>query len=79
VGRTADVFTLTEASGKTHRLTGDTSKLADHVGHQVSITGSESPGAPGAPTSGATSGVAGGANKFFVDKVTMIASSCPNK
>ena len=79
VGRSSDVFTLTDASGKTHRLTGDTSKVADHVGHQVRITGSESPGAPGAATSGATSGVAGGANKFFVDTVTMIASSCPSK
>jgi hypothetical protein len=79
VGKSADVFTLTDASGTTHRLTGDTSKLADHVGHQVRITGGESPGAPGAASSGATSGVAGGATKFFVDTVTMIASSCPGK
>jgi hypothetical protein len=38
-------FTLTDQSGKTYQLAGDTSKLSDHVGHQVRITGSEGSGA----------------------------------
>jgi hypothetical protein len=79
LARSADDFTLTNASGKTYHLAGDTSKLADHVGHQVRLTGGESPGSPGGATSGATSGPAGGGHKFFVDTVKLISSSCPNK
>lgn len=41
----AGSFTLTDQSGKTYQLAGDTSKLSDHVGHQVRITGSEGTGA----------------------------------
>src|SRR5262249_37852319 len=40
-------FTLTDTAGKTWQLAGDTSKLSDHVGHQVRITGSEAGGAAG--------------------------------
>jgi hypothetical protein len=79
VARTADVFTLTDASGNIYKLAGDTRKLADHVGHQVRITGGESPGRPGGATSGATSGPAGGGRTLYVDTVKMIASSCPSK
>ena len=35
-------YTLTDMHGKTFELTGDTSKLAEHVGHEVKITGTES-------------------------------------
>jgi hypothetical protein len=77
--RSADAFTLTDASGKTYHLAGDTSKLADNVGHQVRLTGGESPATPGGATSGVTSGPAGGGHKFFVDKVKLVSSSCTNK
>lgn len=66
----AGAFTLTDATGKTYQLGGDTSKLADHVGHQVQVTGSAEPAAAtsaGAPTS------------FNVKKVKMLAASCANK
>ena len=33
-------FTLTDKSGTTYQLSGDTSKLSKHVGHEVQITGS---------------------------------------
>jgi hypothetical protein len=79
VGGSAGNFTLTDASGKTYQLSGDTSKLADHVGHQVRITGDEGAGAAGAASSGATSGSAGGSNTLNVKKVKMISSSCPSK
>jgi hypothetical protein len=72
-------YMLTDTSGNTYKLAGDTSKLGDHVGQQVRITGGESPGAPGAATSGATSGPAGGANAILVKSVKMISSSCPSK
>jgi Protein of unknown function (DUF5818) len=34
-------WTLTDQSGKTWQLAGDTSKLSDHVGHQVRLMGSD--------------------------------------
>ena len=33
-------YTLTDNSGTTYELEGDTSKLSEHVGHEVRITGS---------------------------------------
>ena len=35
-------FTLTDKAGTTYQLQGDTSKLAEHVGHEVQITGTTS-------------------------------------
>src|SRR5882672_12069269 len=35
----AGSFTLTDQSGKAWQLAGDTSKLSDHVGHQLRIMG----------------------------------------
>lgn len=78
VGGSAGNYTLTDASGKTYQLAGDTSKLADHVGHQVRVTGDEGGGAAGA-AAGAASGAAGGSSTLNVKKVKMISSSCPSK
>jgi Protein of unknown function (DUF5818) len=47
-------YTLTDSRGKSFELTGDTSKLAEHVGHEVKITGSE--GSQAAGTSSQTTG-----------------------
>lgn len=75
-------FTLTDQSGKTWQLAGDTSKLSDHVGHQVRLTGTDtSASAAGGPSSTATATGAGAASgtqsTFNVTKVKMISSSCP--
>ena len=67
----AGAFTLTDATGKTYQLAGDTSKLGEHVGHSVQVAGSEE------PSSGAAS--AGAPATFNVKKVKMLAASCPNK
>jgi len=72
VGGTAGAYTLTDASGKTYQLAGDTSKLADHVGHQVQVSGSVDAGAAGAAA-------AGGQQTVTVKKVKMLSASCPNK
>ena len=32
-------YTLNDDSGNTYQLTGDTSKLAEHVGHEIKVTG----------------------------------------
>jgi cytoskeletal protein RodZ len=72
-------FTLTDQSGKTWQLAGDTAKLGDHVGHQVRISGSEAGGAstPGAPAGAGTGASSGAQPTFTVKNVKMISSSCP--
>src|SRR5438132_13289591 len=47
-------YTLTDKSGTTYQLQGDTSKLSAHVGHEVQITGSTtSASSATSPTAGA--------------------------
>jgi len=41
IGRESGSYTLTDASGYTWPLIGDTSGLADHVGHTVEVLASE--------------------------------------
>lgn len=81
-------WTLTDQSGKTWQLAGDTSKLSDHVGHQVRLMGSDnSSSASGSsspsssnPSSGAGATGAGSTSgtqsTFTVNKVKMISSTC---
>jgi Protein of unknown function (DUF5818) len=79
VSGSAGSYTLTDASGTTYQLSGDTSKLADHVGHQVRVTGDSGAGAAGASSGASSGGAAGGSNTINVKKVKMISSSCPSK
>ena len=37
-------YMLTDKNGKSFQLTGDTSKLSDHVGHEIKVTGTASSG-----------------------------------
>lgn len=74
VGGSAGAYTLTDSSGKTYQLTGDTSKLADHVGHQVKVTGTVSGAA-----AGAAAGAAGGTPTLNVKKIKMVSATCPSK
>jgi uncharacterized protein DUF5818 len=66
-------FTLTDSSGTTYQLAGDTSKLTEHVGHEVRIKGSTS----GAGSSGAgASASAGGQQTLTVESVKHVAKTC---
>lgn len=70
-------YTLTSDSGTTYQLSGDTSKLSDHVGHKVEIQGTTAPSSAGSSTPGAPS--SGGANAQPTLNVTSfkhISSSC---
>lgn len=76
-------FTLTSSSGTTYQLAGDTSKLTDHVGEEVEITGTpSSSGAGTSPSSSASnpsssSGSSmGGGQTINVTNVKKVASSC---
>ena len=76
--RSAEGFTLTDNSGTAYQLAGDTTKLTDHVGHQVEITGTTavSGEAPGA-ASAATKDIAPA--RIEVSNVKHIASTCSSK
>ena len=82
-------FTLTDKSGTTYQLAGNTSDLSKHVGEEVSIRGSQSSSASGSAsanagsTSGSSStspsaGASSSANQptFNVTDVTKISSTC---
>jgi len=81
LGGSAGNFTLTEASGTTYQLSGDTSKLSEHVGHQVRIWGeSGNSAAPSTGPSGAGASPAAAAQPTLnVKRVKMISSSCSTK
>jgi len=72
-------FTLTDSSGTTYQLQGDTAKLTEHVGHEVLITGSTSGGA----SDSANSASAGAASQptLNVKSVKHVSKTCksPNK
>jgi len=68
-------YTLTDKSGRTYQLQGDTSKLSAHVGHEVQITGSTS--AMGA-TSSSVGAQAGGSQQpvLTVKSMKHISKTC---
>ena len=71
-------FTLTDSSGKTYQLAGDTAKLGEHVGHTVRISGSEKGAGADGPAAGGSS--AGAQQTFTVQKVKMVSPNCsPSK
>jgi len=70
-------YTLTSDSGTTYQLSGDTSKLSEHVGHEIQVKG-KTAGGNGASTSSASSGgsMSGSQNTLTVDHVKMISKTC---
>ena len=75
-------WTLTDQSGKTWQLAGDTSKLSDHVGHQVQLMGTDNSSSasgsssPSSSSPSSSAGAAGTQSTFTVNKVKMISSTC---
>lgn len=72
----AGKYMLTDKQGMTYELTGDTSKLSDHVGHTVKITGTESAGS--ATASGGMGNSAGSEKTLEVSSVKHISKTCKN-
>jgi hypothetical protein len=71
IGGSAGSYTLTDSSGKVYQLAGDTSKLGDHVGHDVKVTGTVASSA-----GAAAAGAAGATPTLTVKKVKMVAATC---
>ncbi len=66
-------FTLTDKSGATYQLAGDTSKLTEHVGHEVQIKGSASGSSPAGASAG---GAASGQQTLTVESVKHVSKTC---
>jgi Protein of unknown function (DUF5818) len=49
-------YTLTASDGTTYQLSGDTSQLAEHVGHEVQVTGTKSAASASSPSSSSSAG-----------------------
>jgi hypothetical protein len=65
-------YTLTDHQGTAYQLTGDTSKLSAHVGHEVKITGMT-----GSSSANADNGMAnGGAQTLQVSTMKHISKTC---
>ena len=71
-------FTLTDNSGTTYQLEGDTSKLSEHVGHEVQVTGtpSESSATSGASSNSAMAPNTHGSQALTVQKMKHISKTC---
>lgn len=72
-------YTLTDASGTTYQLQGDTSKLSANVNNEVEVKGTASGSAGSSAGSSASAGSASsasGAQTFNVTKVKKVSSSC---
>jgi Protein of unknown function (DUF5818) len=67
-------YTLTDQQGTSYDLAGDTSKLANHVGHEVKITGTTSSGSDSnATSSGGSSG-----QTLQVSSMKHVSKTCKN-
>ena len=73
ITKVAGGYSLTDNSGKTYQLAGDTSKLADEVGHYDQVWGTEQGSSAGAAAS------SGAPATFTVTKVKVVSTTCPTK
>jgi hypothetical protein len=74
-------YTLTDSHGNNIALTGDTSKLSEHVGHTIKITGtttSASTSSSGGSGSGAMGQTNSSPQSIDVSSVKHISKTCKN-
>ncbi len=71
-------YSLTDKSGTTYQLTGDTGKLDQHVGHTIQVTGTATTGSASSTSnsSGSMSEAAEGQPSFNVISFKHMASDC---
>jgi hypothetical protein len=66
-------YTLTDKTGTTYQLKGDTSKLKAHVGHEVQITGATMSGETSTTTGTQNAGTQ---SSMMVESVKHISETC---
>lgn len=79
LNRSSDHYTLTDKSGTTYEMAGDTAKLDEHVGNTIAVTGVRNSPAPDAranPGTTANPGNPGSINTFDVSSVKHLANGC---
>jgi hypothetical protein len=70
-------YMLTDKNGTMYQLTGDTAKLADHVGHEVKITGTASGGSMSPSGSGEAGDTAGASKQTLqVSSFKHVSKTC---
>jgi len=69
-------YTLTDQAGKTFQLTGDTTKLNEHVGHEIKVTGTVS---PASAASSDAMGKTTAEHTLEVSSVKHVSKSCDGK
>jgi len=76
-------YTLSDISGNAYQLTGDTSKLADYVGHEIKVTGiseasatSSSAGSSAATPETAKQSAGASRQTFQISSVKHISKTC---
>jgi len=68
-------YMLTDKSGMTYQLTGDTAKLSEHVGHEIKVMGTES--SSGSPEASSSSmGKTGSEQTIDVTSFKHISKTC---
>ena len=79
LNRSSDHYTLTDKSGTTYQLAGDTANLEEHVGNTIAVIGIKNSPAPDAranPGTTANPGNPGSFNTFDVSSVKHLANGC---
>ncbi len=73
-------YTLTDSSGATYQLTGDTAKLEKHIGHTIQVTGTPQTSSASNTTSGNPSGSMSGSAEaqqtFDVTSFKHVSGKC---
>ena len=76
---TSGNYMLNDKNGNTYKLTGDTAKLSEHVGHEVKVTGTASSASPsGGETTTGTPGAASATQTLEVSSVQHLSKTCEN-
>jgi Protein of unknown function (DUF5818) len=69
-------YTLTDKNGNTYKLTSDSAKLSEHVGHEIQVTGSASGGSTASGSSSDSMSSGAGSQTIQVTSVKHIAKTC---
>lgn len=69
-------YSLTDKSGTTYQLTGDTAKMQAHVGHTIKVTGTSEDSSSTAGQSGSMSAPSEAQPTFNVSSFKHVSTSC---
>jgi hypothetical protein len=70
-------YMLTDKNGTTYKLTGDSAKLSEHVGHEVQVSGTTSGGSTTPSASGSSSdSMSAGSQTIAVTAIKHVSKTC---